>query len=182
MKITAPILAVIAGLSLTACVTEDGAQKVAPAAPTVTSGAIDAPDSLNGDWNLVAAQCGQAGSKGALKISGNHFDFSEASCVSTQSSVQTNFTSVSLSCKGGTKGFNRQLNLALKPGQMRMTEDTKTLTYYRCPLAVVKPGEAAVVNVPTGKKAVVKTAAGDVITTAPGAGGTAAVVVPKPKM
>lgn len=173
MKLTAPIILAVAGLSLAAC-TEDGASKVAPVAPTPTAGLIDAPNSLNGEWNLVAAQCGQAGSKGRLHIAANKFDFAEASCISTSSTVQTNYTSVSLECKGGPAPFNRELNLSLRGQQMRLTEDSKTLTYYRCAAAEVAPGATVTVTTPQTTAAVVKTPAGEVVATAPA--GTTTVV------
>lgn len=133
MKLTTPILAVAAALSLAACVAPDGkTPQVAPETPTPTAGLIDSPTSLNGTWNLIASQCGQADSEGRLVIAANKFDFAGAACTSTRSSVETNFTKVSLSCSGA-KQFNRELNLALQPGKLRMTEDSKTLTYYRCP-------------------------------------------------
>lgn len=139
-----PALALAAAMSLSAClpgqttttVTAPGAApvvvvdgpEVAPAAPTATSGTAGA-DSMNGTWNLVASQCSQPASKGSLKIQGNKFTFPTADCTATSSSVETNFTSVSLGCSGAA---NRQLNISIKPGVLRLTEDTTTLTYYKC--------------------------------------------------
>ena len=140
-----PALALVAAMSLSAClpgqttttVTPPGAEPVvvvdgpavAPAAPTATSGAINAPDSLDGTWNLVASQCNDPASKGRLTIQGRNFTFPAANCTATSSKVETNFTSVSLGCSGAA---NRQLNISLRPGVMRVTEDTTTLTYYKC--------------------------------------------------
>lgn len=140
-----PALAVLAAMSLSAClpgqttttVSTPGADPVvvvdgpavAPAAPTATSGQIKGADSMDGEWNLVAKECGDAASKGRLAIKGNKFTFPAAECTATSSKVETNFTSVSLGCSGAA---NRQLNISMKPGVMRVTEDTTTLTYYRC--------------------------------------------------
>ena len=139
-----PALALAAAMSLSAClpgqttttVTAPGAEPVvivdgpegAPAAPTATAGVAGA-DSLNGQWNLVASQCGDAASPGRLTIQGNRFTFPTADCTASNSTVQTNYTSVSLGCSGAA---NRQLNISIRPGVMRMTEDSTTLTYYRC--------------------------------------------------
>lgn len=139
-----PALALAAITALSAClpgqttttVTAPGAEpvvivdgpEVAPAAPTATAGVAGA-DTLNGQWNLVASQCGDATSPGRLTVSGNRFTFPTSECTSTNSTVQTNYTSVSLGCSGGP---NRQLNISIRPGVMRMTEDSTTLTYYRC--------------------------------------------------
>ena len=139
-----PALALAAAMSLSAClpgqttttVTAPGAEpvvivdgpEVAPAAPTATSGTPGA-DSLNGTWNLVASQCGDPASPGRLTIQGNRFTFPTSECTASSSTVETNFTSVSLGCSGAA---NRQLNISIRPGVMRMTEDTTTLTYYRC--------------------------------------------------
>ena len=139
-----PALALAAAMSLSAClpgqttttVTAPGADpvvvvdgpEVAPAAPTATSGTPGA-DTLNGTWNLVASQCDDPASKGRLVVQGNKFTFPTADCTATSSSVETNFTKVSLGCSGAA---NRELNISIRPGIMRLTEDTTTLTYYRC--------------------------------------------------
>lgn len=139
-----PILAVAAALSLSACmpggtvttVDAPGAEPVvvvdgpemAPAAPEATSGTPGA-DTLDGTWNLVASQCGDPASEGRLTIQGNKFTFPTAECTAGASQVQTNYTSVSLGCSGAA---NRQLNISIRPGVMRMTEGETTLTYYRC--------------------------------------------------
>lgn len=139
-----PALALAAAMSLSAClpgethttVTAPGAEpvvivdgpEVAPAAPTATAGVAGA-DTLNGQWNLVASQCGNPTSPGRLTVQGNRFTFPTADCTASNSTVQTNYTSVSLGCSGAA---NRQLNISIRPGVMRMTEDSTTLTYYRC--------------------------------------------------
>ena len=139
-----PVLAVAAALSLSACmpgatvttVSTPGSEpvvivdgpEVAPAAPTPTAGTPRA-DSLNGTWNLVASQCGDPTSEGRLTIAGNKFTFPTAECTVGSSEVQTNYTSVSLGCSGAA---NRQLNISIRPGVMRLTEGATTLTYYRC--------------------------------------------------
>lgn len=130
MKFTTPILAMAAALTLAACVSDDGTTpQVAPETPTADAGQIDSPTSLNGTWNLVASECGNANSEGRLAIQGNKFGFSAGECTATNSSVVTNYTSSTLACPSG----NRQVNLALQPGRLRLTEDSKTLTYFRCP-------------------------------------------------
>lgn len=139
-----PVFAVAAALSLSACmpggtvttVDAPGAEPVvvvdgpaiAPAAPEATSGTPGA-DTLDGTWNLVASQCGDPASEGRLTIQGNKFTFPTADCTAGTSTVQTNYTSVSLGCSGAA---NRQLNISIRPGVMRMTEGATTLTYYRC--------------------------------------------------
>ena len=102
--------------------------EMAPAAPTATAGTAGA-DTLNGQWNLVASQCGDPTSEGRLTIAGNKFTFPTAECTVGSSEVQTNYTSVSLGCSGAA---NRQLNISIRPGVMRLTEGATTLTYYRC--------------------------------------------------
>lgn len=139
-----PGLAIIAALTLSACmpgetvttVSSPGTEpvvivdgpEVAPAAPTATSGTPGA-DSLTGTWNLLASQCGDPASEGRMVVQGNKFTFPTSECTVTNSSVESNFTRVSLGCSGAA---NRQLNISIRPGIMRMTEDTTTLTYYRC--------------------------------------------------
>ncbi|WP_240517217.1 hypothetical protein [Paracoccus salipaludis] len=139
-----PVLAVAAALSLSACVpgatvttvSTPGAEPVtvvdgpaiAPAAPEATAG-TPGPDTLDGTWNLVASQCGDPASEGRLTIQGNKFTFPTSDCTVGTSEVQTNYTSVSLGCSGAA---NRQLNISIRPGVMRMTEGSTTLTYYRC--------------------------------------------------
>ena len=139
-----PVLALAAAMSLSACVpgatvttvSTPGAEPVtvvdgpaiAPAAPDATSGTPGA-DTLDGTWNLVASQCGDPASEGRLTIQGNKFTFPTADCTAGSSQVQTNSTSVSMGCSGAA---NRQVNISLRPGVMRMTEGPTTLTYYRC--------------------------------------------------
>lgn len=139
-----PVLALAAALSLSACmpgatvttVSTPGAEPVtvvdgpaiAPAAPTATSGTPGA-DTLDGTWNLVASQCGDPASEGRLIVAGNKFTFPTSDCTAGTSEVQTNYTSVSLGCSGAS---NRQVNISIRPGVMRMTEGATTLTYYRC--------------------------------------------------
>lgn len=140
-----PALAVLAAMSLSAClpgetkttistpgaapvVVADGPE-VAPAAPIENSGDVQGADSLNGTWNLVKSQCGDAKSKGSLKIDGRTFTFPTATCTATNSQVQSNYTSTTLGCSGAP---NRQVNISIKPGIMRLNEDSTTLTYYRC--------------------------------------------------
>ena len=144
MTLLKPALALVAAMSLSACVpgatvttvSTPGAEPVtvvdgpaiAPAAPDATSGTPGA-DTLDGTWNLVASQCGDPASEGRLTIQGNKFTFPTADCTAGSSQVRTNYTSVSLGCSGAA---NRQVNISLRPGVMRMTEGPTTLTYYRC--------------------------------------------------
>jgi hypothetical protein len=139
-----PVLALAAAMSLTACVpgattttvSTPGAEPVvitdgpaiAPDAPEATSGTPSGA-TLDGTWNLLASQCGDPTSEGRLVIQGNKFTFPTAECTAGASQVQTNYTSVSLGCSGAA---NRQLNISLRPNQMRVTEGETTLTYYRC--------------------------------------------------
>lgn len=140
-----PALAVLAAMTLSACLPGqttttvstpgqptvaivDGPE-VAPAAPREKAGDVQGADSLDGTFNLVKSQCGDATSKGALKIDGRTFTFPTATCTATNSEVKSNFTSVTLGCSGAP---NRQVNISLKPGIMRLNEDSTTLNYYRC--------------------------------------------------
>lgn len=139
-----PALALAAAMSLTACmpgattttistpgeepvVVVDG-PAIAPAAPDATSG-VEGADTMNGTWNLVASQCGDPTSEGRMVIAGNKFTFPTTECTATAAEVQTNYTSVTLGCAAAE---NRQLNVSLRPGRMRVTEGATTLTYYQC--------------------------------------------------
>ncbi|HRO16206.1 MAG TPA: hypothetical protein PLL33_14440 [Paracoccus sp. (in: a-proteobacteria)] len=138
-----PALALAAALTLAACddmstttVTVPGeapvvvdAPEMAAAVPDATSGPMEGADTLNGTWNLVASQCGDPASQGRLVVSGNRFTFPTTECTATSAEVQTNYTSVSLGCSSAP---NRQLNISLRAGQMRVTENSTTLTYFRC--------------------------------------------------
>ncbi|MDO5369476.1 hypothetical protein [Paracoccus sp. (in: a-proteobacteria)] len=139
-----PALALAAAMSLSACqpapttttVSVPGAEPVVivdapavgPAIDTVSS-ATQGSNSLDGSWNLVASQCGDPASQGRLTIEGYRFNFPTAECIATRSEAQAASTSVALGCTGAS---NRQLELSLRPGVMRMTEGETTLTYYRC--------------------------------------------------
>lgn len=139
-----PAFVAAAALSLSACmpgtttttVTAPGTDPVvvvegpelAPRAPEPVAG-VPGADSLDGTWNLVASQCGDPASQGSLVIAGTNFNFPTAECTVGTSSVETNFTRVSLGCKGAE---NRQLDISIRPGVMRMTEGSTTLTYFRC--------------------------------------------------
>lgn len=139
-----PALALAAAMSLLACqpapttttVSVPGAEPVVivdapavgPAIDTVSS-ATQGSTSLDGSWNLVASQCGDPASQGRLTIEGYRFNFPTAECIATRSEAQAASTSVALGCTGAS---NRQLELSLRPGVMRMTEGETTLTYYRC--------------------------------------------------
>lgn len=101
---------------------------VGPAVESVSS-PTPGSMSLNGTWNLIASQCNDPASPGRLAIDGFRFNFPTAECIATNSEPQAASTSVSLGCTGAA---NRQLDLALRPGVMRMTEGETTLTYYRC--------------------------------------------------
>ncbi|WP_246026537.1 hypothetical protein [Paracoccus luteus] len=139
-----PALALAAAMSLTACmpgattttistpgeepvVVVDG-PPIAPAAPVATSG-VEGADSMNGTWNLVASQCGDPASEGRMVIAGNKFTFPTTECTATGAEVQTNYTSLTLGCSSAE---NRQLNVSLRPGRLRVTEGATTLTYYQC--------------------------------------------------
>ncbi|MDO5657365.1 MAG: hypothetical protein Q4G36_03460 [Paracoccus sp. (in: a-proteobacteria)] len=109
------------------------AETTAPAEPTPISGPVEPANSLNGLYNLQATSCGDADSTGQLEISGNRFNFHQAQCTATDSNVEGGHTSVSLSCSDSDRNWSRQVQLRLAPGQLQLTEDRVTLTYYRCP-------------------------------------------------
>lgn len=139
-----PALALAAAVSLSACqppatittVSTPGAEpvvivdgpEVGPAVDAISS-PTQGSTSLDGTWNLVASQCNDPASQGRLTVEGYRFNFPTAECVATRSEAQAASTSVSLGCTGAA---NRQLELSLRPGIMRMTEGSTTLTYYRC--------------------------------------------------
>ena len=138
-----PALALAAFAALAACeptttttITAPGAEPVvvvdgpdmAPAAPTPTAG-IDRADTMNGTWNLVASKCGDPASDSRLVINGTKFTFPTSECTATGSTAKGNATSVNLGCSGSA---NRVLDFTMRPGILRVTEDTTTLTYYRC--------------------------------------------------
>lgn len=139
-----PALVLVAAMSLSACMpggtvttvstpsTEPvvvvDAPPMAPAVPDATSG-VEGADTMNGEWNLVASQCGDATSEGRMVIAGNKFTFPTTECTATAAEVQSNFTSVTLGCSAAE---NRQLNMSLRPGRLRVTEGATTLTYFKC--------------------------------------------------
>lgn len=146
MRITSWTLAGAAVLALGACEMGDrlitkteadlrSAETTAPAEPGPVSGPVEAANSLNGLYNLQAARCGDPDSPGQLDIAGTRFNFHQAQCTVTESNVAGGHTNVSLSCSDDTRNWSRQVQLRLAPGQLQLTEDRVTLTYYRCPAA-----------------------------------------------
>lgn len=133
------MLAAAAVLALTAC-----DQTTLPtAAPEPTPGPVASADSLNGTYNLRASDCLNENSpQTRLVIDGNKFNFHESACTVADVHSDTSITNVTLSCQGEGNTFNRIVRLQSRPGELRMTDDTRTLTYYRCP-AVVTPAAAA---------------------------------------
>lgn len=101
---------------------------IPPAAPAAASGPTDAPNSLNGSWNLAANHCGQPTSTTSLLIQGTNFTYPTQQCTVAKSEAGVGTTDVTLSCDGS----NRLLKLALAQGRLRVTEDHTTLTYYAC--------------------------------------------------
>ncbi|TRW98437.1 hypothetical protein FNJ84_06605 [Paracoccus sp. M683] len=123
------VIATTAVLGLAAC---EG-QRVAPPEPEPASGPIDAADSLNGTYNLRASDCTrQDEPETRLVIDGNKFNFYESACVVANSVSSTSYTRVTLSCTGEGQEFNRVVDLQNRPGELRLTQDRSTLTYFKC--------------------------------------------------
>ncbi|AUH63198.1 hypothetical protein [Paracoccus zhejiangensis] len=121
-------IATIATLGLAAC--EEGA---APPVPEPAAGPIDAPGSLNGTYNLRASDCTDQGApETRLTIEGNKFNFYESACTVAASEPGTSSTQVTLSCAGEGEQRNRVVELQNRPGELRLTDDSTTLTYFKC--------------------------------------------------
>ncbi|GLK63938.1 hypothetical protein F8A10_07470 [Paracoccus kondratievae] len=120
------VLAAMAGLGLVAA-----CDQTSPANPEPTPGPIAQDNALNGTYNLLESNCGDAASDKSLVIDGNKFIFPGASCTVANSEQQVNRTRVTLSCDG-TPGGNRVVDLQLRPGVLRLTENSLTLTYHQC--------------------------------------------------
>lgn len=120
--------AAVAGLGvLAAC------DQVAPVAPEDTPGPMAQSSALNGTYNLLRSECGDASSDKLLVIDGNRFNFPGASCTVANTDVQVNRTRVTLACEGSPAAGNRIVDLQTRPdGTLRITEDSITLTYFQC--------------------------------------------------
>ena len=120
-------LAAVATLGIAAC------DQTAPADPQNTPGPVAKPNALNGTYNLLESNCGDANSDKSLVIDGNKFLFPGATCTVANSETQVNRTRVTLSCTGSPAAGNRIVDLQTRPnGVLRMTEDSLTLTYHQC--------------------------------------------------
>ena len=125
------LLAAAAALALTAC---DDPATLATATPEPTPGPVTPADSLNGTYNLRASDCANAASpETRLVIEGNKFTFGESACTVAQVHNDTAIANVTLACEGEGEKFNRVVKLQSKPGELRLTDDTRTLTYFKCP-------------------------------------------------
>lgn len=128
---TASLLAVatLSVLGLAAC--EPEAQ--APAVPEPTAGAIADPNSLNGSYNLRQSGCtANDAPETALTIAGDKFNFYESSCTVARTEGEPQSLKVTLACTGEGAEFNRNVTLQTVPGELRMTDDSTTLTYFKC--------------------------------------------------
>ncbi|MFV0301317.1 MAG: hypothetical protein ACK5IP_10630 [Paracoccus sp. (in: a-proteobacteria)] len=128
---TVKLLAIAATttLGLAAC-QEPG---TAPPEPEVAARSVDAPGSLNGTYYLRASDCTAGdGSETRLVIDGNKFNFHESACTVADSETGASWTRVTLACTGEGQDFSRIVDLQNRPGQMRLTEGTTTLTYFKC--------------------------------------------------
>ncbi|MDO5606172.1 MAG: hypothetical protein Q4G25_13520 [Paracoccus sp. (in: a-proteobacteria)] len=111
-------------------------QTTAPAPPVETAGTIQPANTLNGDYNLRTTECGQAGSEGALSVSGSRFQFSAAQCTAISSTTRADAAEVRLNCTGNDGNtFQRLTLLRLSPGILHIEENNAGLRYYRCPAA-----------------------------------------------
>ncbi|MDQ7261521.1 hypothetical protein NM680_06875 [Paracoccus sp. PS-1] len=106
--------------------------QTAPANPEPTPGPIAQSNALNGTYNLLESNCGDVASDKSLVIDGNKFIFPGSTCTVANSEQQVNRTRVTLSCDGSPSGGNRVVDLQLRPGVLRLTEDSITLTYHQC--------------------------------------------------
>lgn len=130
LKIATPLCALAAIAALAACDT------VAPATPEPTPGPIAQSNALNGVYNLRASGCGTVGSDTGLIIDGSRFMFAGATCTVANSQKMGNKTQVTLSCDGATTGGNRIIDLQIRDGLLRMTEDQISVNYYQCESAI----------------------------------------------
>lgn len=130
LKIAAPLFALAAMAALAACDT------TAPATPEPTPGPIAQSNALNGVYNLRSSGCGDIASNTALTIDGGRFIFPQATCTVANSEQKGNKTQVTLSCAGITTGGNRIVDLQIREGMLRMTEDQTSVNYYQCERAV----------------------------------------------
>ena len=122
-------IAAVATLGLVAC--EE--TRVAPPEPTPVAGPVDAPDSLNGTYNLRASDCTEQDQpETRLTIEGNKFNFYESACTVANSDSSTSYTRVTLSCTGEGQDFNRVVDLQNRDGELRLTEGSTSLTYFKC--------------------------------------------------
>lgn len=120
-------LSAVALLGVAAC------DQIAPAKPGPTPGPVAQSSALNGTYNLLQSECGQAGSGKSLVIDGNKFIFPAATCTVAGSEQQVGRTRVTLSCEGSPAAGNRVVDLQTRPdGTLRITEDSITLTYFQC--------------------------------------------------
>lgn len=121
--------ATVAVLGVAACV-ETGAP---PAEPEPVTGPVEAPNSLNGTYNLVASDCIDDDTPMTrLVIDGNRFNFYELACVVANSEARASDTRVTLSCTGEGQDFNRVLDLQTRADRLRVTDDSRTVTYFKC--------------------------------------------------
>lgn len=128
---TASLLAVasISLLGLAACEPE----VQAPAVPEPTAGAIADPNSLNGTYNLRQSGCtSDDAPETRLVIEGNKFNFYESACTVARSEGAPQSLKVTLACTGEGAEFNRNVSLQTRPGELRLTDDATTLTYFKC--------------------------------------------------
>ncbi|MFV0300880.1 MAG: hypothetical protein ACK5IP_08395 [Paracoccus sp. (in: a-proteobacteria)] len=128
---TIKLLAIAAATTLGLAACQE--QGTAPPEPEPATGPVDAPGSLNGTYNLRASDCGAGNEpETRLVIDGNRFDFYESACTVAHSESGTSSTRVTLACTGEGQEFSRIVDLQNRPGQMRLTEGTTTLTYFKC--------------------------------------------------
>ena len=134
MIVTKPVLALAATtlLALAACDTVESL--TAPLVPQNTPGPMAQDNALNGTYNLLRSECGQAGSEKSLVVDGRKFLFPRAECAVVRSERQPSQTRVTLNCEGGPGAAgNRVIDLQTRAdGTLRVTENSLTLSYFLC--------------------------------------------------
>lgn len=145
MFLAKPVLALAAVAALAACdagqttVSTPGSEPVvvdSADAVVVTDGTqttvianTPAPEPLTGTWDRTVASCSNEDSANRLVIQGNSFTFPTGQCTAISSTPGATSTMITLACEDAAE---RQLDVSVRPGLMRVTEGGETVTYNRC--------------------------------------------------
>lgn len=123
----------IAAAALTGLGALAACDQAPPDVPEPTPGPVAQSNALNGTYNLLRSECGNAASDKGLVIDGNKFFFPGATCTAATSEKQVDRTRVTLACEGSPAAGNRIVDLQTRPdGTLRLSEDSITLTYFQC--------------------------------------------------